>query len=116
MNLTSITYFTVVAVWIVLFGIRYRQPRKLPQGQRSLAILFFASLISLVAWVTNLIWLSLAGSIVALVAVSLHAPVMNQWFKERFNSWALLLWIVWFTTISLTLAHVFFIYRLLIAT
>ena len=113
MMLTAITYVTVVAVWLVLFALEYVRPRWLPQARRSLTVLFFSSLVVLIAWVLETILLSLAGSILALIALSLHGPTMHNWFKQRFNFWALLLWLLWFTTVSLTMAHVVYLYRTL---
>lgn len=111
MMLIMITYFSVVAIWVILFGIEYVKPRALPLGRRSLAVLFFASLVVLAAWVRNNVWLSLAGSVLALVGTSLHGRILGRWFKERFSLITLLVWLLWFMTISLVFAHALYIYR-----
>lgn len=111
MSLAGITYCTIIVVWIMLFGIHYVRPKFLPHIRRSLIVLFIASVLTLAAWVTNWIWLSLAGSITAVVGVSLNGAALNRWFKDRFNIWALWLWVLWFTTISLIFAHTMFLYR-----
>ncbi|EKD76280.1 MAG: hypothetical protein ACD_43C00166G0006 [uncultured bacterium] len=111
MMLITITYFTVVVIWIIMFGIEYLKPHLIPIGRRILLGLFVASLVVLVAWLMNSIWLSLIGSAVALAAFSLGGSTMGRWFKERFNLLALILWVLWFTTISLVLAHLIYIYR-----
>lgn len=111
MMLITITYFTVVTSWIILFGIEYKKPRLIPTGRRTLLGLFVASLIIVVAWWQDNIWLSLVGSAVALASFSLGASTMNLWFKERFNLMAFILWLLWFTVTALVLAHVIYIYR-----
>lgn len=111
MTLAGITYCTIIVVWIMLFGIHYLRPNFLPHIRRSLIVLFFASILALTAWVMDWIWLSLAGSIAAIVAVSMNGAALSRWFKDRFNVWALWLWVVWFATISLIFAHIVFLYR-----
>lgn len=111
MTLFGVTYSTIIVVWLILFGIHYVQPKFLPAIRRSLIILFFASILALAAWVLDWFWLSLAGSIAAIIGVSVNGAALNRWFKDRFNIWALCLWVVWFTTISLIFAHIVFLYR-----
>jgi hypothetical protein len=112
MNVIVVTYGAMVTLWALLFGLMYVKPQLLPRGRRSLVVLFVASLVSLGAWIVNEILVSLLASVLALVGMSMHGQVLGRWFKERFNGWALLVWLMWFAALALVLAHGFYLFRL----
>lgn len=108
MNIIFLSYCFVTIVWLGLWYVKYRYWRDQRHLNLSLWVLLGSTGVLAIAWFLNNMWISGIGMLIAVTGVSaLFNAVQGKSKQLLRNIPTILVWLVWCTVLSFTLAHIF---------